>query len=382
MIFPEYKLGQYQAQNNSKARYRMCTAALSPLSINNIFSRASEEELAEWDTLSLSYANEYGDLALRTIIAEQYPGLSSDNIVTFSGTQEALFCIMQATIQSGDHSITIDPAYEPLFKLPESFGATVSKIPLEILPVSNATKGLSRWSLPLDTLLSTAQDGFNQLIINFPHNPTGCMIDSATQKILIDCCHNQDAWLISDEVFRGLEHNPLKQLPPAASLYKKGISLGSIGKPFGLGGVRIGWIACQNLPILEKVIQVKRSLSICSSRADEWISKVALNNSQYFLNITRDLLNNHIQILNNEASSLNNINWISSEAAGIAFPSISKPLNIAHFSRNLMAEKSIMIIPGRCFSNNDIFKNHFRLGFGLSNFPQVWKAFFHFSQQQ
>ncbi|MGH1470631.1 MAG: aminotransferase class I/II-fold pyridoxal phosphate-dependent enzyme [Cellvibrionaceae bacterium] len=383
MIFPEYELNKFQAHYNAKAQYRMCTAGLSPLSMSDIFSLANEKERSDWNNLSLTYADEKGDAELRDLIAKQYPGLSAKHIVTFCGTQEALFCTLQSTTNPNDHVITIDPAYEPLCKLPESMGARISKIALYISPISESpihtTHESSRWSLPLDTLLSTANTGFKQLIINFPHNPTGCMIDTKTQDSLINCCHDQNAWLISDEVFRGLEHNPDKQLVPIASLYKKGVSLGSIGKPFGLGGIRIGWVACQDISLLEKIIQIKRSLSICTSRADEWIAKIVLLNSQKLLNANRTLLNKHIQLLNANSTTLKHFHWIMPEAGSVAFPSTSQEADIDSYADKLIQNTGIMIIPGRCFSNSSNLQQHFRIGFGQKNFADVWEKFSNFS---
>ncbi len=384
MNFPDYELGKYQALWNSKAQHRMCAAALSPPSIKDVFSLATEEELLQWNSLSLSYATEKGDFELRTSIAKQYPGLTADNIVTFCGTQEALFCAMHATIQADDHTLTIDPSYEPLAKIPDMIGARVSKISLRVSDSKNTpekSKQFPHWSLPLEELSKTAQTGFQQLVINFPHNPTGCLIDRKTQQALIDCCTEQDAWLISDEVFRGLEHDPTDQLPPIASLYTKGISLGTIGKPFGLGGARIGWIACQDKRILEKTIQIKRSLSICSSRLDEWLAKIVLNNADYFLLTTRKLLNDHIKILNDDAKILSKygvFNWIGPQAGCIAFPSLPDKINIDRFANDFINKEKIMIIPGKCFSENVQYQQHFRLGYGLKEFPEIWNQFFKF----
>lgn len=382
MEFPDYALNRFQASRNPKARFKLCTAALSPLDQQTIFSLASDEELQRWQSLNFGYAHERGDQQLRETIAQQYDDLSADNIVTFCGTQEAIFCVMQASVRPSDHIITIDPAYEPLYKLPESIGANLSKISLSL--TSRSDSPFQQWSLPLDHLLAAAAKGFQQCVINFPHNPTGCTIDRTTQQQLVDACRDQDAWLISDEVFRGLEHSPDIALPPIASIYEKGISLGSIGKPFGLGGVRIGWVACQQEELLERLVTIKRSLSICTSKADEWIATLVLNHANTLLNTTREQLNAHKKIIENDVARLdeNNstkIQWHFPEAGVIAFPSLTfKNSSLDVFGEQLLEKEGIMIIPGHCFSNNEIFQTHFRLGYGQKDFHSVWNNFVNF----
>ena len=60
-------------------------------------------------------------------------------------------------------------------------------------------------------------------------------------------------YLFSDEVYRLLELDESKRLPQVADVYEKGISLNVMSKVYGLPGLRIGWLACQERELLVRL---------------------------------------------------------------------------------------------------------------------------------
>jgi aspartate/methionine/tyrosine aminotransferase len=63
--------------------------------------------------------------------------------------------------------------------------------------------------------------------------------------------------VLSDEVYRLLEHDPADRLPAAADLHEGAASLGVMSKSFGLAGLRIGWLATRDLDLLSWVAAFK-----------------------------------------------------------------------------------------------------------------------------
>ena len=376
--FPDYLLNQYQAANNAAATSRLSAASLEPLTLQMMMEYATEEELAQWHGLSLQYADERGSVELRSLISSQYPGLEADNILLFSGATEALFCAFNATVTAGNTVVAITPAYEPLLAIPKALGAQVKAITLHKsggpLTTDSGREAHGSWQFPVDELQNHLQGGVDQLVINFPHNPSGAHINKATQSSIVEIALSANAWLFSDEVFRGLEHDVKHQLPPIASLYARGISLGSVAKPHGLGGVRIGWLACQNKEVLQRALTIKRSLSICPAITDEWLATVALRNSKKLIAASQLLLSKHIDLIENSVSALGGrLNWLSPQAGCVAFPEIGDSIDVGQLAEKLLTDRGIMMIPGNCFPS--LYQNHFRLGYGLKNFPDVWANF-------
>lgn len=107
------------------------------------------------------------------------------------------------------------------------------------------------------------------MIVNFPHNPTGALLSHTDWQHLCGCCKAHGAYLFSDEMYRGLEHDAAAKLPAAADSYELGISLCGMSKAFSMPGLRIGWVATQDADLLQQILQLKDYTTICSSAPSE-----------------------------------------------------------------------------------------------------------------
>ncbi len=384
MHFPHYELAAYQAQYNSKARGKLGAATLELKHLNEILELASPAQLREWQQLKLSYAPERGSEALREMIAANYPELDADNVVVFSSATEALFCICHSEIKAGDHSSVIIPCYEPLAKIADSIGATVSSIALK------HDEDSSKWTLD-DGEISEAVQASDQLFINFPHNPSGALICQTQLDNIVANCQRNGTRLISDEVFNGLEHDTDTRLSPVACLSESGVSIGSIAKPHGVGGVRIGWAVSQDKTLLARAVACRRSLSVCSGTTDEWLARLVLEHSEALREASITRLKSHLALIEESLPLLaGKLKWTHPAAGCTAFPLLSRkgsnsePENCAdYWAQRCLEETGNMLVPGRCFFGGDSeqFSGGIRLGYGLHSFPETWQAFVEFLQK-
>lgn len=392
MRFPHYELSAYQARSNPFARGRLGAASLELRGVDELLALASDEQREEWARLTLSYAPERGTPELRDAIALNYPGLDSGNVAVFSSATEALFCVLHASVSAGDRSAVVTPCYEPLAKIPESIGAEVTALPLER---DAATR---RWTLDAEALEAMAKQS-DQLMINFPHNPTGALITQGQLDSLAAVCERTGTRLISDEVFRGLEHEASSRLSPVACITDRGVSVGSIAKPHGVGGVRIGWAVSQDTALLERAVDIRRTLSVCSGTTDEWLARLVLAHSTALRERSLATLGKHIDLVEASLERLGGVlTWTRPEAGCMAFPLLRKPVAAAadaikmapgqegrdsgsdHWARRCLEETGIMLIPSRCFVGGvePRFAEGVRLGYGLADFPSQWSAFVDF----
>ena len=82
------------------------------------------------------------------------------------------------------------------------------------------------------------------IYINSPHNPTGTQMPAdGVRAGRSSSLAERSLVLFSDEVYRGLEHDPAERLPAACDVYERAISLNTVSKAHGLPGLRIGWLA-------------------------------------------------------------------------------------------------------------------------------------------
>lgn len=371
MRFPDYALNEYQALNNPRAKSRLGAASLQLKSLADLLSLADAEQREEWDTLTLSYAPERGSEALRTEIASHYPGLTHEDIAVFSSATEALFCAIHAAVDSQDRCTVITPCYEPLAKIPQSLGARVSEIALR-----NSEEA---WHLDTDAVIDATRTS-NHLFINFPHNPTGAMITQEQLGAITAACEKEGTRLFSDEVFRGLEHVKEERLTPAASLSERGISIGSVAKPHGVGGVRIGWIATRDAKLINRSVEIRRTLSVCSGTTDEWLATLVLSHSQGLREKSLATLKANLQLIESTRESLaGKLIWTPPQAGCAAFPLIrvDHAADAMALAKDCLEKTGIMLIPSHCFVGGSAapFQHGVRLGYGLDDFADTWNRF-------
>lgn len=375
MDFPDYRLSRFQREHRERVRYFLGGTTPDPVSLQELLSMADADDRQRWQGFSLGFASDQGDDELRDIIAADYPGLKPENIITFAGAQEAITATYQALLNPGDRVVAITPVYEPLSISASLCQADVSHVALAFNETAKETGDDAGWSLHVDDWLETCRPGTRLAAINFPHNPTGAMLSELQLQMMVDHCRQQDTWLFSDEVFRGLEHEGVKKLPAVASLYDKGISLGVMSKAYGLGGVRIGWIACQDSALIERLIEIKQFLSICNSRADEVLAQIALKNRDRLLARSRSIIQANMARVQSSVERLENaLHWIPPLAGCAAFPAV-KQQAAGDFVETLLDNTGLLLVPADCFMSD---QQHVRLGLGSLRFDYAFTRLLNF----
>ncbi len=84
-----------------------------------------------------------------------------------------------------------------------------------------------------------------------------------------------------------MEYKPENRLPAACEIYENGVSLGVMSKSFGLAGLRLGWVACRNRVILEKMAVFKDYTTICTAAPSEFLATLALRHREQILKRNR-----------------------------------------------------------------------------------------------
>ncbi len=303
---------------------------------------------------SLAYASTQGALKLREEICHQYHNsqLSADDVVLISGAQEGIFLVMNALLDAGDEVICFSPCFEPLFQVAEQTGAAVKLLPLD---ESN------QWQINWPQLEQTISQQTKLVVVNFPHNPTGAHITAADQQRLIDLCEQYDCWLFSDEVFRGLEHQPKDQLPAAADNYKKAISMGVVSKSLALPGIRLGWLTLQDNEIRQALMTIKSHLSICQSSIDTQLCEIIIPHSEKIWRRNRTLIKHNKKWLEKHLKGHPELYWQTPKAAATGFMQL-KNKNATELAESWAQNHGFMVMPNQAFLTSHA---GFRLTLGM-----------------
>ena len=185
---------------------------------------ADQESRLLWENLTLGYTESQGHSLLLREIAKQFDGISSKSIVEII-PEEGIFIAMNVLLEAGDHVITTFPGYQSLFEIAISIGCQVDKW----LPELEDENKFS-----LDGLKALIRNNTRLIVINFPHNPTGALLDHADMEELIEIAKNKGIHIFSDEMYRYTEQNQADRLPAVCEIYSKGISLSGLSKSFSL----------------------------------------------------------------------------------------------------------------------------------------------------
>ena len=227
------------------------------------------------------------------------------------------------------------------------------------------------WLPDPDELAGLIRPETRAVILSFPHNPTGALLDRARLEAVVALCRHHGLWLFSDEVYRGLEHDPARRLPAAAALYERAISLGAMAKVYGLAGLRIGWVASQDAELLEHMAAYKDYLTICNSAPSEFLARVALRHGEALIARSREIVRDNLALLDAAfARQTDLLGWVRPTAGTTAFVELRGRLadrGAQAFCEALVERCGVLLAPGALFDYPG--DRHFRLGFARRNLP-------------
>lgn len=360
-----FKLEEYLTEYEFSAKYLLCCSDAQSFNVSELIEMASLEHRAWWDNFTLSYTEPYGHPVLREkIVSALYPELSAKNILCFAGAEEGIFTALSVICQKDDHVIVLTPCYQSLSEIPKSQGAFVTELPL---------KEQDQWRINLSAINDVLQANTKCIIINFPHNPTGQIIEESELKGLIDICESRGIWLFSDEVYRLLGQPNQIWTKPAACLYDKALSLGVMSKAYGMPGLRVGWIACRNEEMIHKMKLMKDYLSICNSAPSEILSVIALCNQEKILARNNQIVDANLKTLDQFFIEYNHLfEWVRPQGGCVGFVKYKGSETVDHFCDQLVKETSVLLLPSTVYSYNN---NYFRIGFGRKNMPECLEKF-------
>lgn len=358
MIVPDFKLERYFARWEFVAPYLLCSSDVDGYQMDELLALADEESRAMWQNLSLGYTESAGHPLLRKEIARLYPDVAAEQVLTFAGGEEAIFILTNVLLHAGEHAIVTWPSYQSLYSVAQATGAEVTLLPLH---ASN------NWQLDIEELQKAVQPNTRLIVINFPHNPTGALLDRDTYARVIEIAEESNAYLFSDESYRFLEYDSSQLLPGAVESSTRGISLGVLSKTFALAGLRIGWIATQDKDVLRRAAAFKDYVSICNSAPSEILALIALRAKDTVVKRSLEIIQHNLVLLDDFfARWAQTFTWRRPQAGSIAFPELVTGQPIEEFTENLIKQEGVLLLPGTVYDHPG---NHFRIGFGRKNMP-------------
>jgi aspartate/methionine/tyrosine aminotransferase len=364
MKIEPFALERWMTTWETLVQYDIAESGILPLCIRDLLGLLPEAErpaaLASLVDLRLGYSEACGTAELRSLLASTYKNCSPENILVTTGAIEANFLLFNVLLQPGDHVVACYPAYQQLYSVPRAIGCDVA------LWKVRAENG---FRFDPDDLEKLVTPKTRLIVVNTPHNPTGAMLSEADLRRVYALAESVGAMVLCDEAYRWLTvpgGDPFA--PPMFDLGPRGISVGTLSKPFGLPGLRIGWIAARgDLPA--RCWAMRDYVSLSPGRLNDALAVLAMRHRE-------TIFERNLRIITANLAEAKR--WFAEHAAVISWnPPRGGLLALARYNidipsldlANLLAERySVMLAPGSAFG----FEHHLRIGIGQD--PAVFAA--------
>ncbi len=302
--------------------------------------------------MQMSYGDIEGSPKLVKGVQSLYNTIKPEQITITHGAIGANALTMFALIEPGDHVISVLPTYQQHYSIPEAYGADVQILKLK--PENNF--------LPdLEELKSYVNEETKLICINNPNNPTGALMDETFLKKIVEIARSVDAYIICDEVYRGLDHEGSGFTTSIADLYEKGISSGSISKTFSLAGLRIGWLVGSE-DFIELVNRRRDYTTISCGRIDDYLAGIALEHKDKIIERNHKIVRDNIKIVDAWVNNEPLISYVKPKAGTTAFLKYDIDMPSETFCIKLLESKGVMMVPGTALD----MEGFLRLGYAYS----------------
>ena len=359
---PEFKLERYFGQWEFRARHLLSASDCESIGVGELLALADEDGQRRWRDLRLGYTESQGNPALRAAIAHGYTAIGAEQVLV-AVPEEAIFIAMQALLAPGQHVISVHPAYQSLYEVARAIGCKVSPWSIRLQP------GGAGWTFDLDELAALIRPETRLLVLNFPHNPTGYLPDQATVRQILELARRHGLVVFSDEMYRGLELDPLARLPAVCDLYENSVSLSGLSKAYGLPGLRLGWLASRIPGLMDACLRIKDFTTICHSGPSEVLGLIALRAGEQLLARNLALVQQNAGLAATWfAQRPEVLRWLPPLAGSIAFPAWLGAGSVEALCQAALDREGLMVVPGSIF---DYPGPHFRVGLGRQSFPEA-----------
>lgn len=306
-----------------------------------------EKAIAALEHGATHYTSNLGLADLRKSIARyvlrRYQSLEyawRHEIMVTVGVSEALDCALRAIVEPGDEIIYHEPcfvAYPAIIKLAGG------------VPVPIATREENGFKLAREDLERAVTKKTKALLINFPCNPTGAVLDCESAAMIASFVLEHDLVLISDEVYSELTYDSERFSPMTfPGIRDRAVFLGGFSKAWAMTGFRLGFV-CAPEPLLDAMMKVHQYAIMCAPVLSQSAAIEALDYGDEDIDMMRDSYRERRNLVHSSFLSMG-LGCNLPEGAFYAFPSIKNTgLSSYDFAMRLLESKAVACVPGGAF---------------------------------
>lgn len=364
MKIEPFLLERWMTRHETHVKYDIAESGILPLSTQDLLNfEPAETRAATLEALlnlPLGYSEARGTEGLRQALASTYAGVSADQILVTTGAIEANFLLFNELLSPGDHVIAPYPAYQQLYSVPKAIGCDVS-----LWPVGPETN----YQYDLDRLERLITPKTRLIVVNTPHNPTGAMLSPDAAARVYAMADAVGAWVLGDEAYRWLA------VPGGAPFAKpmiehgpRGLSVGTLSKPYGLPGLRIGWIAGPE-DLITRCWGLRDYITLSPGKLNDALARLALSHHDRIVARNHDIITANLTVAAQWIDARQDIlSWTPPRGGLLGLVKYDLPIASLELADRLALEYSVMLAPGSAFG----YEHHLRLGIGQR--PDIFAA--------
>ena len=275
-------------------------------------------------------------------------------IVTVGGS-EAIDIGLRAIVNFGDEVIIPQPAY-------------VSYEPCTILagakPVIINLKAENEFRLTAEELENAITDKTKVLILPFPNNPTGAIMEREDLEKIAKIIIKHDLYVISDEIYSELtykgEHISIASI---AGMKERTILINGFSKAYAMTGWRLGY-ACGPEAIIKQMTKIHQFAIMCAPTTSQYAAVEALKNGDEDVKMMRQAYNQRRRFLLNAFKEMN-VKCFEPYGAFYVFPCIKEfGMTSEEFATKFLEEEKVAAVPGNAFGDSG--EGYLRISYAYS----------------
>lgn len=265
----------------------------------------------------------------------------SEVIVTVGGS-EAIDLAFRAMLDPGDEVLVPQPSY-------------VSYVPCVELthgvPVTINLKEKNQFRLTKEELLESITDKTKMLVLPFPNNPTGAIMEKKDLEDIAKICVEKDIYVLSDEIYSeltyGTDHVSIASFP---GMRDRTIVINGFSKGFAMTGWRLGYAAGPKV-IMEQMLKIHQYAIMCAPTMSQYAAVDALQHGEKDVQVMRESYNQRRRFLMNAFKEMG-LECFEPFGAFYVFPNIKKyGLTSEEFATRLLKEEKVAVVPGTAFGD-------------------------------
>ena len=256
------------------------------------------------------------------------------------GGSEGIDMAFRAMLNPGDEVLIPQPSY-------------VSYEPCAVLadgvPVIIELKAENDFRLTKQELLSAITDKTKILVLPFPNNPTGAIMEKKDLEEIAEVCIEKDIYVLSDEIYSELsykgDHVSIASLP---GMRERTILINGFSKAYAMTGWRLGY-ACGPAEIIGQMTKIHQYAIMCAPTNSQYAAVDALRNGDADVAMMRESYDQRRRFLMNAFREMG-LSCFEPYGAFYTFPCIKEfGMTSDEFATRFLEEEKVAVVPGTAF---------------------------------